>query len=151
MRRETKLNFISALIYLCTFAYEKIYVGIAVKNVYGETTYYVKRSFLEAYPMVVKYIGEPSLFSFAPIEQWLQNNAYITLVVFKETGGFLYIFCIVIECGLLKSYTYNEQKMKRLVSWLMDDHSVMFCSAQAPENRSSSVKLMLTFCHLIDT
>ena len=57
--------------YLCTFDHEKIHAATTINKVHGETTYCVKRSFLEACPMVLKYMSKPSLFSFALIEQWL--------------------------------------------------------------------------------
>ena len=72
--------------FLCTFDKKRIHAATAKTSDGGTTIYYISRKFIEDYPMVLQYTGEPSLHSITSVTQWLQNIVDISSEAFANTG-----------------------------------------------------------------
>lgn len=59
--------------FLYTFGKEKIHAATMVTSSDGHNIYYIKKTFTQNYPQLLKYTGEPSLYSFDSVTQWLLN------------------------------------------------------------------------------
>lgn len=60
----------------------RVHASTAKPSAEGTTLYYINKKFIENYPMVLKYTGEPSLYCIASITQWLQNVITINAEAF---------------------------------------------------------------------
>ena len=78
---KTKIRF-----YLLTFDHRKIHVATAAQKGLGNMVCYPKNAFLEAYPMILRALGEPYLYSVESIQQWLQTITHISSSAFVKTG-----------------------------------------------------------------
>ena len=87
--------------FLHTFGKNHVHVAIAKSTPGANTLYYINNKFIEAYPMLLEYIGEPSLHCIALVEQWLQNIIVIPAKAFVKNGTFSQIFLsFIVSYGL---------------------------------------------------
>ncbi|XP_027081659.1 uncharacterized protein [Coffea arabica] len=95
---KTKIRF-----YLLTFDHRKIHVATAAQKGLGNMVCYPKNAFLEAYPMILRALGEPYLYSVESIQQWLQTITHISSSAFVKTAKSCRIsngqqWCYVLFC-----------------------------------------------------
>ena len=86
IQKNNKVKF-----FLCTFQNEKIHAATCAITTSAGEKYYIKKTLFENYPMLLEYIGEPSLYSHSSVENWLQSIIQMNPEAFKLKGIFLVI------------------------------------------------------------